>query len=397
MPQNAEQLLSAARPPVSPAGMLDYAAIVVKQKRLVIGFTVAITTITIIYVLMLPDIYTARALIIPNDDDRNSMATLLSQLSGLAAGGTVGSKSTGELYVTMLKSETIRDQIIDRFKLFEHYKAKFRGDAYKVLGNNSAISLGKNDGVITIEVDDRDPKLAADLTNAYVDELGKLAAGLNMIGASNNRLFLEKRIAETRADLIRAEEALKEFQSRNKSISVTEQAKASIDGVAQLRAQLAVQEVQLSTYRTQLSESSQEVKTAKATVANLRAQISRLEGAGGERSSIPNVGNVPQLGQMYVRLMRDLKIQEAVLEMLSKQHEATKLNEVKDVAPFQVLQKAKVPDRKSRPGRAKIVQLALLVSLLAVAAAVIVLEHVERMDKKIKESWKELFRMKRTY
>ncbi|OGU16588.1 MAG: lipopolysaccharide biosynthesis protein [Geobacteraceae bacterium GWC2_53_11] len=396
MQQSAGQLSKTPQASVSTVGVLDYAAILVKYRRLIIGFTLATTIITVIYALMLPNIYTARTMIIPSDDDKPSVSALMSQLGGLSglAGGAISSKSTGDLYVTMLKSETVQDPIIDRFKLVDLYKAKFRGDAYRMLGDNSVISLGKNDGVITIEVDDKDPKLAADLANAYVEELGRLAAGLNMNGAGRNRLFLEKRIAETRADLSRAEDALKDFQSRNKSISVTDQAKATIEGLAQLRAQLAAQEVQLSTYRTQFSESSQEVKTAKTMVANLRTQIGKLEGAGGKSSSIPNVGNVPQLGQVYLRLMRDFKIQEAVLEMLTKQNEATKLGEVKDITPFQVLQKAKVPDRKSKPARAKILQLVILVSLLVVFAVVIVLENVERMDEKTREGWKELFKLK---
>jgi len=241
-------------------------------------------------------------------------------------------------------------------------------------------------------VDDKDPKRAAGMANAYVEELGKLAAGLSMTGAGKNRLFLEKRIAEARADLSRAEDSLKSFQSRNKAISVSDQAQATIAGVAQLRAQLAIKEVELGTLRRQYTDTSQEVKTAKATVANLRAQIGGLEGKGGGSSSIPSVGNMPQLVQEYMRLMREFKIQEAVVEMLTKQYEVSKLSEVKDVTPFQVLQKASVPEKRTKPKRVKFVMLAGMFTFVLTILAVFSLESFRTMDDSEKERWKSIIK-----
>lgn len=367
--------------PLQPPSLLDYLLVIAKHKKMIFLTTFGATVIAAIITLLMPSIYTARAMIIPSDDDKGAMSSLMAQLGGLAglAGGAVGAKSTGDLYVTMLKSETLRDPIIDRFKLIELYEAKYRADVYRVLDKNAVISLGKKDGVITIAVNDKDPKRAADLANAYVEELGTLASGLSMTGAGKNRLFLEKRIAEARADMATAEDALKAFQSKNKAISVTEQAKASIEGVAQLRAQLAIKEVELGTLQRQFTDTSQEVKTTKSTVASLRSQIARLEGkGGGGSSSIPNVGNVPQLGQEYLRLMRDFKIQEAVLEMLTKQFEVSKLSEMKDMAPFQVLQKAKVPERRTKPVRRKIVTIAFLLALVGSCTFVLVRDEFQK-------------------
>jgi len=379
-------------PPVSPT-LLDYLLVIARYKKMIFFTTVGAAVITAIITLTMPNIYTAKAMIIPSDDDNGGMGTLMSQLGGLAglAGGTVGAKTTGDLYVTMLKSESVKDPIISRFKLMEDYETKFRADVYSALNNNVAVSLGKKDGVITITVDDKDPKRAADLANAYVEELGILAAGLNMTGAGKNRAFLEKRIAEARADLSRAEDALKEFQLKHKAISVTDQAQATIAGIAQLRAQLAVQEVQLATLQRQFTDNSQEVKSAKTTVANMRSQIAELEGKGGN-SSIPNVGSVPQLGQEYLRLMRDFKIQEAVVEMLTKQFEMSKLSEAKDVAPFQVLQKANVPERKSKPKRSKTVILAFLVSLFGSTALALIRENIHLMPAERKNRWMAIFK-----
>jgi len=362
--------------------LLDLLLALARRWRMIIGVPFVVAIITALISLCLPNIYTAKTMLIPTDDSSGSMgAALMAQLGGLAAltGGSLGGKTTGDLYVTLLKSETIKDSIIDQFKLMEKYRAKLRSNVYLKLAEATNIGLGKKDGVITVSFSDKDPAFAADVANAYVAELARMAARLNMTRAGENRLFLEKRLAETRAELSRAEDNLKEFQARNKAVAVSDQAKATIEGVAQLRAQLAMKEVELGTLRQQFTDNSHEVKSIKATIANLRSQVAALEGTGGASSSIPSVGAMPQIGQEYLRLMREFKIQEAVLEMLTKQHELAQVSEAKDTTPFQLLEKAKVPERKSRPQRARIVIMAALASGFLMVLLAFVLNFVEQL------------------
>lgn len=361
--------------------LFGYLLTLVKHKKLIFGTTFVVTLITAILSLFMANIYTAKTMILPGDDDKGIMGAMMAQMGGLAsiAGDALGGKTKADLYVTLLKSETIKDAIIDRFKLMEAYDAKYRVSVYRELDTNTKITAGKKDGVITIAVDNKDPKLAANIANEYVAELKRFTVNLSMTSAKGNSVFLEKRIAETRADLVKAEEALKTFQSKNKAISVTDQAKATIEGVAQLRAQLAVQEVQLSTLQRQFTDNSQEVKTAKTSIANLKSQIVGLEGRGGDSSSLPNVGSVPELAQQYVRLMREFKIQEAVLEMLVKQYELASLTESKDVSPIQVIQVAKIPERKSKPKRSQIVLLTAFAVGFFMVLVAFMLEFRDRM------------------
>lgn len=387
-PPNIEPVANPEPPPLS---IVDYLLVIVRHKKMILLTTVGVALLTALYTLTMPNIYTATTLILASEDDKGGMSAMMAQLGGLAgiAGGSIGGPSKTDLYVSMLKSETVRDPIIDRFKLLEVYKAKYRADAYKKLNANAIISAGKKDGIITIAVSDKDPKRAAEMANGYVDELGRLAAGLSMSGAGKNRLFLEERLATAKADLVKAGDELKIFQAKNKMLNVTEQAKASIEGVAQLRGQLAVQEVQLAAMQRQFTDSSQEVKRARTAVENLRGQIARLEGRGGS-SSIPSVGSIPQLGQDYLRLMRDVKIQETMVELLTKQYEMARLSESKDLSPFQVLQKAKVPERKSKPARAKMIVMATFSVFFFTLLLAFVRENFSRMPEENRERWKLL-------
>lgn len=361
--------------------LLALAHTIVRRRRFIITWTSAATLLAIVLSLLTPNIYTATALIVPDEADKSGMSAMMAQFGGLAslAGGSLGGKTMGDLYVTMLKSETVRDPIIDRFKLQDVYDQKYRSQVYSKLDKHTKVTLGAKDGVIKVSVDDTDPTRAAALSNALVEELSAVAIRLNISGSGKNRSYYEERLAKAKGELATAEEALKQFQSKNKAIAVTEQAKATIEGVAQLRAKLAMQEVELATLQRQFTDSSQEVKTAKASIAKLRGQVSALEGSGNG-SSIPSVGSVPALGQEYLRLMREFKVQEGLVELLTKQYEMARLGEAKNIMPFQVLQKAKVPERKSKPKRSLIVLLSMMSSLFASLFWVLIQEGIARMS-----------------
>lgn len=375
--------------------LLDLLLVLAKNWKMIIGVPFVVVVITAIFTLFMPNIYTAKTMILPGDDNSGGMmSAMMGQLGGLAAlaGGSLGGASKADLYITMMNSEMIEGPIVDRFKLMKLYHAKFRATAYKTLDASSTISAGKKDGVITIAVDNEDPKLAAAIANAYVEELGKLAAKLSMTGAGNSRVFLEERLTKAKVDLAAAEDTLKSFQTRNKAVAVTDQAQATLQGVALLRAQLVAQEVQLATLRQIFTDNSQEVKSTKATIANLRGQITRMEGSGSE-GSMPGVGAMPKLGQEYMRLMREFKIQETLVELLTKQYEMTKLNEAKDVVPFQVLQSARVPELKSKPKRSLIVIMSAFASGFLMVLVAFVREFSAKMNDEDRSRWRELQRV----
>jgi tyrosine-protein kinase Etk/Wzc len=376
--------------------LLDYLEVIARRFRMIAAITAAVAVISVIYSLTLPNIYSAKTMILPAQEDKNLSSAIMAQLGGLAglAGISVGSgSSTTDLYVSLMKSSAVKDPIIDRFKLMELYNERYRIDASNRLDKNAVITAGKKDGIISVTVDDKDPTRAAELANAYADELGKLVIRLNISGAGQNRIFLEERLTKARADLAMAEENLKSFQSKNKSIIATEQAKASIQQIVTLREQLLSREVQLNTLRRTYTESSQEVKNMAATVDHLRKQIARLEGSGNG-SVIPTVGAAPALGQEYIRLIRAFKTQESLVEFLTKQYEMTRINEAKDVPPFQVIQKAQRPERKTKPARAKMVLTATAAALFFSIVVAFVRENISRMSTASKGRWKGILKVR---
>jgi tyrosine-protein kinase Etk/Wzc len=369
-------------------GILELMAIAGKRRRMILSVTAAAFVLSIAVSLLLPKVYTATARFLPPQQDSTLVSAMMGQAGGLSsfAGGLLGGGTPADTYVGILRSEGVRDRIIDRFSLMRVYDEKYRVDMYRRLDRLVDISAGKKDGIVSVAVDDGDPKRAAAIANSLVEEAGSLTAGMSATGAGDQRLFLERRLAGAKADLARAEELLSEFQAKNKAPDVTQQARAAIEGIAQLKAQQAVQEVQLATLRTRLTDGTQEVLDLKTSIFNLKGQIARLEGRG-ESGAILGIGAVPELGRQYVGFMREFKVKEAVVDLLTKQYEVAKLTEAKEISNLQVIQQARVPDKKSRPRRVVIVLASTFAAFALSVLSSFGLESLERMTDEERVHW----------
>lgn len=357
----------------------DFVEIIVKRWRMIISITAAATVAAAICSLLLTDVYTATAKILPPQQSSGLLSSVMMQGTLASIGGEmIGESKTARLYSEMLRIESLRDPIIDRFKLKDVYKKKTRHGVYLALTKKVAIQTGK-EGIITIRVEDTDPKRAADMANTFIDELKKLSAKLNMTGAGDSKHFFEERISVSKQQLIDAENKLKAFQSKYKALDAQQQANATLSALAQLNSQLMSQEIQLDILLRTYSETSQEVMNQRQGIEALKTQIARYETSG--RSVVPGFENAPERGQQYLHLMRTFKTAESIYDMLIKQYENACLNEANDVSTIQVLQRATVPEVKSKPDRVKFVILAVIIAGFASCILAFFLEHSPRWKR----------------
>ena len=375
--------------------LLELLDVVVKHKMLTMMICGLTLVASIIYSLTLPNIYSATAKILPpQKESGGGLSALLGQaggLAGLAGGFGGGFGAGGDLYLGILKSRSVGDAVIQRLNLAEVYKAKTLEAARMKLEGAVKVQVGK-DGIISIVADDRDPKRCALLANTFVDELGKTTIRLNLSKAGTERVFLEKRLELVKKDLKAAEDDLKIFAQRNQIVQVDSQAKASIEGIARLKAELAKQEVQLAVVRSNQTEQSPEVMAIQTGIRRLKGELGELAGSGGGGEGIPSVGNVPSVGLEYSRKLREFKTQEAIFEQLTKQYEIAKLTEAKDSSSFQILDEAVVPIRKSRPARATVVIIATALAFFVSIFLSFVKEYLSKLsdeDKKLIENIKK--------
>jgi uncharacterized protein involved in exopolysaccharide biosynthesis len=365
--------------------LLDYLIVILKRKKLVISITLGAAIITAIIVFIMTPIYMAETKILPPQTATSSTAlAMLSQVPG-AQGITesLGLKTPSGLYVDMVKSRTVADRIIDRFNLMELYKAEYREDARKqLLEDVLKAEPDKDTDIITIDVEDKDPKRAADMANAFVEELKNLTKGLAVTEASQRRLFFEEQLKDTKMALVKAEEEMQGFQEKTGALQVDAQTKAIIEGIAMLRAQIAAKEVQLKVMKTYATAQNPDFQRAEDELNGLKAELGKLEAKGGSgHDPLIPTGSMPEVGTEYARKLRDLKFYEDLYELLTKQFEAAKLDEANEAAVIQIIDKAVPPEKKAKPKRALMVLIATFTGLFLSIFIAFFAEYKERASK----------------
>lgn len=341
--------------------LIDYVIVLAKRKKLIIGITLCAALITLVISLIMPPTYRAETKILPPQQSSSSLTMeALSQLGPMAGIAGIGIKNPADMYIGILKSRTVADRIIDRFNLMKLYDAEYREDARKrLIEDVLQAESDKNSGIIIISVEDKDPKKASDMANAFVEELRNLTKGLAVTEAAQRRLFFEEQLRDTKMALIKAEEEMKGFQEKTGALQVDAQAKAVIEGIANLRAQIAAKEVQLRVMRTYATPQNPDLQRVEDELRGLKVELGKLEAKGGSgHDPLIPTGRIPEVGTEYMRKLRDLKFNETLYELLSKQYEGAKLDEAREAAVIQVIDKAIPPEKAAKPKRKLMVLIA---------------------------------------
>ena len=279
---------------------------------------------------------------------------------GAAASSLLGLKSTGELFVGILESRTVQDDIVNKFDLRKLYKDVLLEDAREDLIRNTAISEDRKSGIITIQVIDKSPQRAAAMAQEYVEELNRVVTQLNTSSAHREREFLEGRLGEVKQDLESAEKGFSEFASKNTAIDIQAQGKAMIEAAATLEGESIAAQTELRGLKQIYTESNVRVRTTQARVDELQRQLQRIGGKAGstaetssqdDSSMYPSIRKLPLLGVSYADLYRNTKVQEAIFETLTQEYELAKVEEAKETPSVKAIDLPDVPGKKSYPHR----------------------------------------------
>ena len=340
------------------------------RKGLIAKVTGTAALIGLVLCFVLPVRYTATTRIMPPQQTQSTAAMLMNQLTGggslaAMAGGGLGLKNPNDIYVGLLTSRPIADAIIQKFSLEKEYRAKDMTEARKKLAGFTEVTSEKN-GFIAVSVTDKDKKRVADMANAYTDELRILTKTLAVTEASQRRLFYEEQLKQAREALISAALAFQQVQQQKGLVQLDAQAKAMIEGLAALRAQVAAKQVEVQALRSYSTEQNPEVQLAEKELASLESEEAQMEQSNhGPGIAGLGLGNVPSAGLEYLRAEHELQYQQALYDMLMKQYDAAKLDESKDAAIIQIVEPAIEPDEKSAPRRTAILLLFTSAGIIA--------------------------------
>jgi uncharacterized protein involved in exopolysaccharide biosynthesis len=343
--------------------------------------------VTTLIAFLVPSEYESTARLMPPDQQPGGGLALMAMLGGGQNGGSgglgslatdlLGVKTTGAMFIAVMHSRTAEDGIIQRFDLKKVYWTRLEESTRKRLEKNTEILEDRKSGVITLIVTDHDAKRAAAMAGAYIEQLDALTAKLNTSAAHRERVFLEDRLNKIMVELESAEKDFSQFASKNATIDISAQGRAMLEGAASLQGQLIGAESQLEGLRQIYSDNNIRVRSTQARIAELRSQLQKLGGTSGVTvpsdqsttdNAYPTLRQLPILGVPYADKFRQLKVDEAVYETLTKQFELAKVQEAKEIPSVKVLDQPDVPERKSFPPRTLIIILGTACSVLLGAA-----------------------------
>ena len=330
-----------------------------EEKKTLFGIPALFGAVAVAVALFMTPIFTAKTVMMPPQQQQSSAASALASLGALAgiAGSAAGIKSPDEMYVAFLQSVTLQNALIEKFKLQERYETKTLVETRLKMKDLVKISSDKKSGLISVEVDDKDPAFAAEFANAHVEQLRLMLGKLAVTDAQQRRVFFEQQMLKTQEALAQAEA---EFRSAKESsgMQVTAViAEAGVRASAELRAQIAAREVQLQALSRFATNQNPELQRISSELSALRAQLAKQEqGSGGVDKATPTQ-------QAAVKAYREIKAREAMMGVLVTQYESARVDEAKEGPLVQQVDVATAPERKSKPKRAMIVIVATLAGL----------------------------------
>lgn len=305
---------------------------------------------------LLPSWYTASTTIFPPEQTAMMPYAMLMQQLSAPMMGQVGGVAPGTIYIEMLKSRTVSEQIIKEFDLMKRYKAHRIEEAIDGLHSHLGFTLQDN-GLLFMTVEDRDPQRAADMANRMVALLDQTSRKLKETSAARTAEFVHRQLVEREQMLAQAEDSLKNFQQAHNTVDMDEQLKSAMDIITSLSSRAIALETEMEIMTHYTSKNSEEYQRKhteyEGVVAQLRKLKSDSRGSNHDvvRSYIPTLHDVPDVALEYVRLKREVEIQDTVFTMLTNEYEKARIEEARDTPVVQVLDRAEKPSLRSRPKR----------------------------------------------
>jgi capsule polysaccharide export protein KpsE/RkpR len=366
------------------------------EKRSVL-YRVALRALVIstLIAFLIPRRFESTVSLMPPKDAMSDSGLMLAAVAGKAApgmgamaGSMLGAKSTGALFVELMRSRTVQDQIVDKLDLQKVYWTRYKQDARKALNARTDVTEDRKSGVISLTVTDGDPQRARDIAQGYVDALDRLVSQVSTSSARRERMFIEQRLISVKADLEDAEKQFSAFASQNTALDIKEQTRAMVESAAVLQGQVMAAQSELQSLEQIYTANNIRVRALRARTEELKRQLVQL---GGSDSSLvadatssstelyPSIRKLPLLGVQWADLYRRMKVQETVFDLLTQQYELARIQEAKEIPTVNVIDPANVPEKKSYPPRLLII---VVLTTLSLAIATISIVGSARWQEK---------------
>ncbi len=376
--------------------LLDYVKVLIKHRKKIVRNVIVVGLVIVIVSFLLPKTYTAVTTILPPEDTQST--NILSALSNSPLSNLILNETgtTSDLFVEILKSRSVFDGVLKKEFLYKKTSKDAQNKTLLQIINVKSLEKGRKklapkinvkaspEGIIRVEVELNDPHLAADVANALVSELDKINKEKNTSRAKNSRVYIETQLKLTEEKLKKASEELGKFQEKYKAISLEEQTKTAIEKAGELKGKILAKNVELGVALQTMKPDNVLVVQIKKEIEELEKQYNYLQ--YGNSVALENqkefyipFAEVPGVGLELAKLMREVKVQATVWELLNQQYYHAKIQEARDTPTIQVLDDAIPPELRTKPKRKLLVLIGCFLALILSIFWSFTSEYIDRV------------------
>ncbi len=336
----------------------DYLSILLKWKKFLIINLLIVSIGATVYSFMIPETFKSTTTLMLPGEKEMGLGSLLGGGSALSFGAQLlgGGSASEDLIMGILNSRRVLSKVADKFNLYDYYEIKEHNYDLLMRSFSGDIIFTPNEyGLIEIHVINKNPEMAADMANYFAHLADSLNIKLNIEQATNNRLFVEKRFLKTEEDIKNAEEEYYEFQKEYSAYEISEQIKVSIQAYAELETDLLKKEILLNSIKERVNSSSPTYQDLENQIAAIKEKLKEFDSNEGNSAVFVSFKNIPELQLKYIRLYREMEIQNKILEFIYPMYEQAKIDEKKNSPTLITVDKAVPAQLKYAPKKAFII------------------------------------------
>lgn len=361
--------------------LLEQLIVLYKNKFKILFAVILVTGLTALYVLKLPNVYTAKAVFLPPKQSASAISGIASQLSSLPllTGGLdlAGEIDPFDVLLAHLRKEENLWKAIEKFDFRKRYGLETapKIDVEKSYLVNLEIERVEATGLVNLRFTDQSPELTRDVVNFNLDLLQAISRENVTTTNRKKKEFIEKRLQEVKQELEASENALMEFQMKHGILAIESQAGATVRAVSELHTEILVNQVKLDVQKKLgVSDNHPELKRLVLEIKTLNDKLLAVQNGQTVMNFDPEIGEVnqpltyipldrlPQVRVEIERLSRTKLVAQEVFKVLSQEYEMAKLDASKDQEVIEIIERARVPEKKSGPSRTRACALALVLS-----------------------------------
>ena len=362
------------------------------NRILILKNTIIVAFISLIISLLLPKWYASKAVVLSSGAGKFNFLSSISPIPVANFGLSTINEDINN-FIAILQSRTVKEYMVNKFNLVERYNQRDIEYAMEAFEEKMELEVTE-EGTLEISIIDKDPIVAKQMVSEALIMLDQINQNIGMEAGRYNREFLEKRLSQNENNLEKAELDLKIFQEKTGIIDLVAQLSSTMqmsaqaynsifDAYTELYAKKIETETQLAVAKTTLSINNPTLMQLEKLLNEQTFQLEQLmieldaklqyllsSITPTQVDNIPNIefsvsfNSLPSLGLENARLIREVKMQSTIQEILIPQYEQAKLEETKNIPTLQLIDKPKVAINKAKPKRALIVIGSTLMSIL---------------------------------